>query len=315
MKSTSSTLPLGGRNYPWPLSFGMIVFAVLLSFVDLMFLNEVIGKVLDLGATESMLVAFGLGLVGIIIMASVGAMKAHGHDGLVAKIGLYTLWFTLGLSFVVLRIFSATILQLDPSLGDEALFTLGDVLIRQSDLVLGPIMLILFVATGVLALDGTKHLLMSPEFMKMIADWKKRRAKQDQLDATKADEQKALIQKQKEEAEAARKKAEEERQIAIAAGQADKYYNDVLKQYRQLEADLMEQHRLISENIEFIRRNDKAEKAFETKTKPGFINVFNNAVRSSQGEVVLLMNKYNGGGIEEYREVVKRHNSDRNGIV
>lgn len=315
MKSSSQKLPIGGRNYPWPFSLGMIVFAVLLSFVDLMFLNEVIGRVLDLGATESMLVAFGLGLVGIIIMASMGAMKAYGHDVLVAKIGLYALWFTLGLSFVVLRIFSATILQLDPSLGDEALFTLGDVLIRQSDLVLGPIMLILYVATGVLALDGTKHLLMSPDFMKMITDWKKSQAKKGALTATRAEEAEEQLKKEKTEIEAARKIAEEKTLIAIAAGQADKYYNEILKQYRQLEADLMEQHRLISENIEFIKRKDKAEKAFETKTKPGFINIFNGAIRSSQGEVVLLMNKYNGGGITEYRDVVNRHNSDRNGIV
>lgn len=315
MKTPSPKISQGGKNYPWPLSLGMIVFAVLLSFVDLMFLNEVIGRVLDLSATESMLVAFGLGLVGIIIMASVGAMKAFGHDAMLAKVGLYTLWFTLGLSFVILRIFSATILQLDPTLGDEALFTLGDILIRQSDLVLGPIMLILYVATGVLALDGTKHLLMSPDFMKMLADRKKNRAKESADAATRAQEAETRRKAAEAEAAARAAEAEEQRRAAIEAGKLDKYYEDVMKQYRDLEAELMRQHKLISQNIEYIKRKDKAEKAFETKTKPGFINIFNDAVRSSQGEVVLLMNKYNGGGITEYREVVNRHNSDRNGIV
>lgn len=315
MKSASPKISLGGKNYPWPLSIGMIIFAILLSFVDLMFLNEVIGRVLDLSATESMLVAFGLGLVGIIIMASVGAMKAFGHDSTLAKVGLYSLWFTLGLSFVILRIFSATILQLDPTLGDEALFTLGDILIRQSDLVLGPIMLLLYVATGVLALDGTKHLLMSPDFMKMLADRKKNRAKENADAATRAQEAETRRKAAEAEAAARAAEAEEQRKAALEAGKIDKYYEDVLKQYRDLEAELMRQHKLISQNIEYIKRKDKAEKAFETKTKPGFINIFNDAVRSSQGEVVLLMNKYNGGGITEYREVVNRHNSDRNGIV
>ena len=59
MKTKGKTINADKQVYPLSLSLGLITAAVILSFVDLMFLNDVIGKVLDLGLTESMVIAFG----------------------------------------------------------------------------------------------------------------------------------------------------------------------------------------------------------------------------------------------------------------
>lgn len=286
------------RQNLWGLSLGEIIFAVALSFVDLMFLNEVIGRVLDFGPIESMIVAFGLGLVGITIMASAGAMMAHEEDKPkpIAEWGLYLLWITLGISFVILRIISATILQLDPALGDEALFNVGVVIIRQSDLILGPIMFLLYIATGLMARNGVKNLISSHDFLDWWQKRKERIAREKQARTRKAQQAETIYA------------ASKDLEIEVAT------YNSKLNDYHGIESKLMTLREEISQNIEDIKQIDRDEKDFETNTKTGYMKIFNDALRSSQGETALLMNKHNGGGIEEYRDVINRHNSTKDGL-
>lgn len=303
---------ISAKYYPLFTSVAMIAFAVGLSFVDLMFLNDVIGKVLDLGSAESMAIAFGLGLVGIAIMAGVGIMKAHYQGNLPVRLGMYMLWISLGFAFSILRIFSAEILQLDPSLGDEALLAINGLEIRQVDLVLGPLMLLLYIATGVMALEGFKHLFANPDFKKWTDERKKSKLER------KLEEDKAKLARE-EELQKARNEAErlaKEREEAMAQGRhkaaLTKSYSEVLQQYRVKEREVMETYEEIARNIEYIRDIDKRERQFELKVKPGFRGIVHSSILTVQNETVLLMNRYNESiDITLLRGVVDSHNADR----
>ena len=70
-----------------------------LAFVDLAFLNEVIGQVLDVEQTTSLIVSAGLGLIGLAFMMDLGYREAESSDiGLVNRLIHYGLWILLGLA-------------------------------------------------------------------------------------------------------------------------------------------------------------------------------------------------------------------------
>ena len=174
------------RVYPISTSVGLIVAAVILSFVDLAFLSEVLGKVLDL--STSLAVAFSgmLGLVGIAIMAHHGIKKAHGDSSVWATVGTYALWLFLGIAFATIRVLSAYIMELGTDTGDEGLLTIMGVSIRQIDLILAPLMMLLFVATGIMTKDGTYHLFSNPAFETWRDEWKRKREEKQQKKAENA---------------------------------------------------------------------------------------------------------------------------------
>ena len=187
------------KVYSPAVSIGMIIIAVVLSFVDLSFLNEVIGKVLDLDTIFSALIAFMLGLVGMVIMGHLGVKEAYDENQTKStKIGHYLLWIVLGLSFVIIRIMSATIMGLNAG-GEEALISTPFGTIRQIDIVVAPLMFFLYLATGILAKDGVKNLISNDSFKK----WLEERAANKERSKNKNDaaQTKALIQVQLKKAE------------------------------------------------------------------------------------------------------------------
>ena len=201
------------KVYSPAVSIGMIIIALVLSFVDLSFLNDVIGKILDLDTAPSALIAFMLGLVGMVIMGHLGVKEAYDENQTKAtKIGHYLLWIVLGLSFVIVRIMSATIMGLGTG-GEDALASAQEVatstqdaiistpigVIRQIDIVVAPLMFFLYLATGILTKDGVKNLISNESFKKWLEDRaeSKKRGK-DKNDVART---KALIQVQLKKAE------------------------------------------------------------------------------------------------------------------
>jgi len=299
----------GKSYYPLTLSVAMIVVALVLSFVDLAFLNDVIGKILDLDATQSMLIAFALGLVGIAVMAHQGVKEAHGSERFINAFWHYLLWVGLGLAFVLIRLFSASILQLDGTDADEHILKVLGLNIREVDLVLAPVMLFLYFATGLLAKDGFKNLFLNPEFMV----WSKERKSEKLLKKVEmkrlADKAAAKQAKLEAQAEADRDDFISNRNANKGKALADNKYHSALGMYRAKEKDIKQKYQIISTNIDYVKSIDKQEYDFETRVKPSLMRIINESIHSVQNNVALMLRKKTGDDINKLRSVIDTHNS------
>jgi hypothetical protein len=300
-------------TYPLGVSTVMIVAAVILSLVDLTFLNDVIGKVLDFGPTESMLVAFALGLVGVAIMAHQGIKAAHGDEGVASAIGHYSLWIALGAAFVLIRLFSASILQLDGSTNDESLVAILGLNIRQVDLVLSPLMFFLYIATGLMVKDGFKHLLLNPDFDRRLAIWKQNkeaRTRAEEERRKEAEDRVSKVQARAEESAVARQEEIEEGRVRNAL---NGNYSNALVQFRAKEKEIKSKYQQIVANIDYVKSIDKQEKDFEVKVKPGLAHIVSASILSVQNSIALALRKKTGEDLNSLREATEAYNNRHSG--
>lgn len=322
MSEAKPNLFSGKRIYPLSVSIPMIAIAIIVSLVDLTFLNDVIGKVLDIGSLESIAIAFALGLVGIVIMAHQGVKAAHGAESRMSAIVHYTLWILLGLAFVLIRLFSATIMELDTASGDQSLITVLGLNIRQIDFVLAPLMLILYFATGLMVKDGVKNLLLNPEFENGLAKWKadrlqkklensKREKKAEDRVNKQRDEAEREREKRGKEIEEARRKAKEQEESKRVKDALNGTYSNALAQFRDKEQEIKEIHQKISANNDYVRNIDKQEKEFEVKTKPALLHIVDESIKSTQSNVALKMRNKTGEDMVRLRNAIDSHNSNR----
>lgn len=310
MTQMNSTIIPGKTVYPLTVSLTLILVAVILSFVDLAFLNEVIGKVLDIGAAGSMLISFALGLIGIAIMAHQGVKEAHGGEKTISAAGHLTLWVFLGLAFVMIRLFSATILQLDSTSGDGLLIKIMGLNIRQVDLVLAPLMLFLYLTTGFMVKDGVNKLLLNSEYEDWLVARKKAKEEKKNKDnerSTKAEKKIAKLQADAERRQQQRMNEMEANRVKSALNGT---YSNALIQYRAKEKEIKEKYQKISANIDFIKSIDKQEKDFNTKVKPSLLQIVQESIYSIQNSTALAIRKKTGedatnllGAIESYNKV------------
>lgn len=306
------------KTYPISVSLALICTAVILSFVDLMFLNEVIGKVLNIGSIESLFIAFTLGLVGLAIMAHQGVKEAYGNEKKLFAFGHYLIWISLGLTFAAIRLFSATILGSESLSSEESLFSAFGLDIRQIDLILAPLMLFLYIATGLMVKDGVKNMILNPKY----EEWMKERAAAKKLSKVEkmrlAEETKARIAKEKADAkkeqERRAKEIEEERKANKKSDANNRVLNirnasyaDAVTQYRAKENEIKAKYQQISANISFIEDIDKREDEFESKIKPSLLQIVRGSIRSSQNNVALIMHNKTGEDITKLKDVIKAH--------
>lgn len=310
------------KTYPIPISLTLIIAAIILSFVDLMFLNDVIGKILDLSSGESMVIAFALGMVGIFIMAHQGVRISHGAEKKRYALGHYALWIFLGLAFVLIRFFSASILQLDGASGDESLVAIMGLSVREVDVVLAPLMMFLYLATGLMVKDGVKHLLLNPEFEAWRDERKKskseRRSREEKL-RLKAEARVAKAQDEAEKTQEARilelakirgEQQQSDKSAAIASA-LNGDYDSALKQYNAKLNEMKEKYRTISSNIDYVKNIDKQEDQFEHKVKPSLLKIVQGSIDTAQNSVALAIRRKTGEDIAGLCEVIDTHNIDR----
>lgn len=308
MQTTTGT---SKKPYPLSLSLGLIATAVALSFVDLMFLNDVIGKVLDLGLTESMIIAFALGMIGIGIMFHQGSKVAHGASSPISALGHYALWIFLGLAFVGVRLFSASILQLDNEAGDEALLVVLGLNVREVDVVIAPLMMLLYIATGIMIKDGAKQLYLNPDFDKWIAD--RKQAKEDRK--TKEQRRTEKAARDQEEALAKARQAQEEAIAAAKEGQAAvkkaRTYHEALRRYNAKLEEIKVNYQKVSADIDYVKTIDRQEEQFRTSTKPNLMKIVRGSIEGVQHSVALAVRANSGDDIERLRQVIDAHNAKR----
>lgn len=309
-------------TYPILVSIILIASAVVLSFVDLMFLNDVIGKILDVGSTESMLIAFALGMVGIGVMAHQGVKVAHGTANVWGSIGHYVLWVLLGITFVVVRFFSASILQLEESAGDESLLTILGLSVREVDIVVAPLMMFLYLATGVLVKDGVKHLMMNPDFKKWQDNRKESKEQRKAHEFERLKNAELRMQEAQEKAEKAKQdrmremkeaqdKAKSEAESSSIKAALNGSYGNAVAQYNIKLKEIKDKHQQISANIEFIKEIDKQENQFESKVKPSLLKIIQGSIESTQNSVALAIRAKTGEDIVALCDEIDIYNSKR----
>ncbi len=301
------------KAWPLPVSVSIIVAAVLLSFVDLIFLNDVIGQVLDLSTPVSMVLSCFLGLIGIAIMALHGLKVGHGNRNRGSSVLHFTLWILLGLAFFSIRMFSATIMKLD-SFNGSSLIAVGGSSIREVDLVLAPMMFLLYLATGLMVLEGVKNLCRNPRFAEWLDNHAKLKAERK---ATKEKKKEAARQRKleaKAKKMALREKRMQQKKAKKAKKLARREYTKALKKFRNKEKQLKNTYDEITKNISFIKSMDKQQKEFETKMIPGLENIVIASLHSTQNSVALAIRKLSGDDISNLREVIERHNNGQRGV-
>lgn len=301
----------GKRAYPLNASIAMIVGAVILSFVDLAFLSEVIGRVLDLGASAAMGIGFAIGLVGIGIMAHLGVKVAYDDNKKVNIAGHYLLWISLGLALVLIRVFSASIMQLDLSLGDDSLVRILGHNFRESDVIIAPLMFFLYIATGIMVKDGVRNLYLNPEFEQWRISRKKaketRRDKEDKLRSEAEKRMAKMRTDQEEQMKKQRERIEKDREQNALNGT----YSNALAQFRAKEKEIKSKYQQITANIGYIQAIDRQEEEFEKRIKPGLIRITDQSINSAQNSVALALRKKTGENTTTLRAAIKAHNANR----
>lgn len=305
------TINTSKKVYPLSLSLGLIAAAVILSFVDLMFLNDVIGKVLDIGLTESMVIAFALGMIGIITMFHQGSKVAHNDSTAWSSLGHYSLWLFLGLAFVTVRLFSASILQLDNEAGDEALLPLLGLSVREVDVVVAPLMMLLYIATGIMVKDGAKQLYLNPDFAKWVDDRKKtrqdRKTKEEKRRERAEREQQERLEKMRKEQEEAIANARDEKE----AFHRSRTYGEARKRYNEKLEEIKANYQKISTNIDYVKTIDKQEAQFEARTKPNLMSIVQGSAEGVQNSIALAIRAKTNEDIQQLRAEINAHNTRR----
>lgn len=191
---------------PFHFSIWMLVVCVLLAFVDLAFLVEVIGEVLDVEFWPAFAISSGLGLVGIAFMMHLGYKEADQDHAISPSNYLvhYVLWFLMGLMIALARLFSAHILDLSQA-DDVRLVPIFGPDVRQEDLVFAPIMLLLYLITGIGAKEATRSLLLNPNFHGTFERSRQRRSESKQVKEQSKDEARQQVLEARQEAEQRKK--------------------------------------------------------------------------------------------------------------
>lgn len=244
-----------------PLAF--LIFATVLAMVDTVILADVVGKVLDLESSLSYAIAATLGLVGISFMMHLGFEEAESKAPLSQlSVGLhYGLWIAMGLTVASLRLFSSYILDLSAEAEAGLVQVLGMEL-RNEDLVFAPLMLILYLMTGLAAKKSMYSLISNPEFQ----DWRGAlKARKSQREKEKEDRKKLAKQRQVELEKLKREKAEETAMVATKERDLKRQEKEAKRQEKAAEAQARredaERARAIRLEDEEIQRSRMLEKS------------------------------------------------------
>ena len=244
-----------------------------------------------------------------------GIKEAHGMESLSSTVSHYLLWILLGFAFVLIRLFSATILELSESSGDQSLMNIMGLTIRQVDVVVSPLMLFLYFATGLLAKDGVKNLLQNPGYDKWWAAWREARLNKKTKEERRREAAEKRMLKLQEEAELKRRKREKEIEDERIKNALTGNYSNALNQYRAKEKEIQEKYQIISSNLDYVISIDKQEEQFESKVKPSLLSIVEHSIHSLQNNVALAMRKKTGGDITKLRNEIERYNKERHGEI
>ena len=212
---------------------------------------------------------------------------------------------------MTVRLFSASILQLDSEAGDEALLPLLGLSVREVDVVSAPLLMLLYIATGIRVKDGAKQLYLNPDFAKWVDDRKK--TKQDRR--TKEEKRRERAEREQQERLEKMRKAQEEA-IATAEGAKEAFhrsrtYGEARKRYNEKLEEIKANYQKISTNIDYVKTIDKQEAQFEAHTKPNLMSIVQGSREGVQNSIALAIRAKTNEDIQRLRAEIDAHNTRR----
>lgn len=328
---SSSTL-----QAPFIVPMAMLVVCFILAFVDLAFLNDVIGQVLNVEQTMSLIVSAALGLIGLAFMMHLGLQEfEHPNLGPVTKFIDYSIWLLLGVAIAATRFFAALILELDPS-DEVALMNVFGTQVRQVDALFAPLMLLLYIITGLGAKRALHGLLLNRGFAQWRHETKEQKLQREkerdqakhEIAATKKEQQQAMEAKKKELAaqkDSEQKAKHEAKQQKRAATQPfnqanaieDMRLKEARKRHRETENAYNKQDAKFRKSTqraaELLAKLEgiEAEASALLQRRNNMLNVITNSEKSLQQHVAMLVHTRTKAPIAELEAVIATHNSQR----
>ena len=327
---------------PFFFPLAMLAVCVFLAFVDLAFLNDVIGQVLNVDQTMSLIVSSGLGLVGLAFMMDLGYREAESEVSTPNYIVHYGLWILLGLAIAATRLFAASILEL--SAADEVdLVTIFGTDVRQVDILFAPIMLLLYLITGLGAKGALNTLMINRGFKESRATAKQRKeqrrreAEEARLKVTEQrnemrdtaaaqknqkmkeaeekrqarlreinEKKEAKLKAEKEQFESNKPKAQQEKQLKDARRQ---YFQEV-KRYKQLESKFQSRYQRVSNLLAGLEGIDGDMVAL-MHARDNILGVVDKSETGAQHEVAYLIHARTQESIADLKAAIAAHNARR----
>ncbi len=138
------------------------------SVIDISFLQDVLGQLLNMPGILACGLSAAIGLVAMVLIMGSGGYQRYFEDTSVKKSWLkrhydILLWVFLGLLLFVLRVMAGTFIDLSETEAVSAIH-IGSLVIRSSDLIMAPIMFVLYLATGSLAMYCIDHFFETDMF-------------------------------------------------------------------------------------------------------------------------------------------------------
>ena len=286
------------------------------SMLDLTFLQDVLGRILNLSSVMALLISLTIGLVAsVALMGLAGYRQGHeaGGGSKLRKMPEFWIWIVVGVILVVVRLMTGTIVEVD---SNEATVKLGFLIIRSSDLVTAPLMFALYLGTGLLVNFCAREFFYTDMYLEWAENHaqKKTDMKQRRQEAiAQADE---LNRKRREMEDAVRKEQLDKRERMLAERQAadDKRkmregYDLAVSEYKKVEQSVHAQHQRISAALTELEEA----RAELGRTKVAYRRLLDNVDKSrigTQNEVALLVHhKTPEISVETLQGIIDQYNA------
>ena len=294
----------------------LFVVGLIGSMLDLTFLQDVLGRILNLSSAMALLISLIIGLVAsVALMGLAGYRQGHEAGGGSKLHGMpeFWIWIVVGVILVVVRLMTGTIVEVD---SNEATVKFGFLIIRSSDLVTAPLMFALYLGTGLLVNFCAREFFYTDMYLEWAENHAKKKTdmKQRRQEAiAQADERR---RKQLELADAARKEQLDKRERMLAERQAadDKRkvregYDLAVSEYKKVEQSVHAQHQRISVALTEL---EEARAELE-RTKVAYRRLLDNVDKSrigTQNEVALLVHyKTPEVSVETLQGIIDQYNA------
>lgn len=294
----------------------LFVVGLIGSMLDLTFLQDVLGRILNLSSVMALLISLIIGLVAsVALMGLAGYRQGHeaGGGSKLHEMPEFWIWIVVGVILVVVRLMTGTIVEVD---SNEATVKFGFLIIRSSDLVTAPLMFALYLGTGLLVNFCAREFF----YTDMYLEWAENHAKK-KMDM-KQRRQEAIAQadernrKRLEMADAARQEQLDKRERMLAERQAadDKRkmregYDLAVSEYKKVEQSVHAQHQRISVALTEL---EEARAELE-RTKVAYRRLLDNVDKSrigTQNEVALLVHyKTPEISVETLQGIIDQYNA------
>lgn len=278
----------------------LLIVGLVVSLVDVTFLKDVFGRILDLEDSFAYLIAIIVGLAAASFMAMHGYKNSHSR--------IYrnwdsekVVWLALGIILFIMRIVSGYIIEIDPTV--ETLFL--NTHIRVADMVIAPVMLMFYFGSGSLVSYCVEHIYATG----IIENWAKRRniakltrryAHDDKVAKSKAirERKQDLINKMVDRKFAAKLDKQHRKDYVEALAKYNKVLDEVHREYDR-----------ISDAVAGLEHYEQ--RVEQTKlARDRLIDNVENSKMGAQNEVAMLIHSKTGTQVETLQGIIDTYNAN-----